>query len=211
MRGHVSVSREKSLKLETWNFWVIVGVWSSPYCCRSEAKQKLNASDIFCVLYLNYQARPNQLNLTACRILDIEDTPIEILLVPQFLSCLASTLEIYVIESINTLTNISSSSWFRFLFLQDSGYASEAIIISTSPSTSLKPDESRGVSFHFWILASLPPVTITWFLHYAAQSIRRKKWWTSSPRRRVILSEWQYDNFSGVNEGPNFLSTLSKV
>ena len=46
------------------------------------------------------------------------------------------------------LTSISSSSWFRFLFLQDNGYTSGAIIISTSPSTSLKPDEPRGVSFH---------------------------------------------------------------
>jgi len=41
---------------------------------------------------------------------------------------------------------------------------------------------------------------------------KKKNWWTSSPRRWGILSEWyQCDSFSRVNEGPNSQSTLQEV
>ena len=167
-RSHVSVICERSS-----NFWVIAFVFDRLHTAVAVKPNKnVNTSDIFCVLYQNYQARLNRLNLTAYKFLgtgnrDIIDIAISFLSDIHFRT--------YVIESINTLTNISSSSWSRFLFLQDNGYASGAIIISTSPSTSLKPDESRRVSFHIWILPSSPPVTMTWFLHYAAQSIRKEK------------------------------------
>jgi len=55
---------------------------------------------------------------------------------------------------------------------------------------------------------------LLWLDSYMMQLSRyeektEQKWWTSSPRRRVILSEWyQCDNFSRVNEGPNSQSTL---
>ena len=154
-RSHVSVICERSL-----NFWVIAFAWS----------QTKTSIHLLCFV--------SELSSSTKQIWQHTNfwvPEIEISLVSQFLSCLTSTWETYVIESINTLTNISSSSWFRFLFLEDNGYALGAIIISTSPSTSLKPDESRGLSFHIWILPSSPPVTKTWFLHHAAQPIRKEK------------------------------------
>jgi len=111
------------------------------------------------------------------------------------------------------LTNISSSSWFRFLFLQDNGYTSEAIIISTSPLTSLKLDESRGVSFHISILPSSPPVTMTWFLHYVAQLIRKEKKLmdklTSSSGNIEMIPIWQFFRSEWRTEHPiDFVGSL---
>jgi len=60
---------------------------------------------------------------------------------------------------------------------------------------------NQGVSFHIWILPSSPPVTMTWFLHYAAQSIRKEE--KVMDKLTSSLSEWyQYDIFSRVDEGP---------
>ena len=194
MRGHISVICERSLIYS----WHRVCVWSSPYYCRSEAKKTSihQTSSVVCREAISDQARLNRLNLTTYRILDIRNTVIGISLVPQFLSCPTSTLEIYVIESINTLTNISSSSWFRFLFLQDSGHASEAIIISTSSLTSLKPDESSGASFHIWILPSLPPVTMTYSYIMRLNQYEKKKVMdkltSSSGNIERMIPVWQF-------------------
>ena len=166
-RSHVSVICERSL-----NFWVIAFAWS----------QTKTSIHLLCFV--------SELSSSTKQIWQHTNfwvPEIEISLVSQFLSCLTSTWETYVIESINTLTNISSSSWFRFLFLEDNGYALGAIIISTSPSTSLKPDESRGLSFHIWILPSSPPMQLNQY----EKKVMGKLTSSSSNIERMI-PVWQF-------------------
>ena len=97
------------------------------------------------------QARLNRLNLTTYRILDIRNTSNR-----NIIGTAISFLSDIHFRNICYWINQYPYQYLvfiviRFLFLQDNGYASRAIIISTSPSTSLKPDESRGVSSHIWI------------------------------------------------------------
>ena len=188
MHGHVSVICERSLTYS----WHRVCVWLSPYFCRCEAKQKRQyIRHLLCfVSELSSSTKPAKSDS-----IQIFGYRKSISLVSQFLSCLTSTSETYVIESINTLTNISSSSWSRFLFLQDSGYASGAIIISTSPSTSLKPDESRGLSFHIWILPSSPPVAMTYSYIMQLNQYEKKvmgKLTSSSSNIERMIPVWQF-------------------
>jgi len=71
--------------------------------------------------------------------------------------------------------------------LQDSGYASGAIIISTSPLTSL-PDESRGVSFHIWITRHL----LLWLDPYIMRLNQYEK--KSDGQAHLIVGEYWANN-----------------
>ena len=133
------------------------------------------------------QARPNRLNH---KILDIGNRDI----IGIAISFLSDTH----FGNIYYLINQYPYQYLVFIvrFLQDSGYAPGAIIISTSPSASLKPDESRGVSFNIWILPSPPPVTMTWFFHYAAQSIRKEK---GDGQAHLVVGEYWANDTSMTN------------
>jgi len=186
--------------IETWNFWVIVGVWSSPYCCRSEAKQKCQ-----CIKHL------------PCFVSELSSStkPAKSDSVQNFGYRGYSNRDI-----IGTAISFLSDFYFRnicywinqylvFIVIPFPVLARQWICLWSYHHFYISVDvyESREVSFHIWILPSSPLVTMTWFLHYAAQSIRKEK---SDGQAHLVVGEyWANDaNFSRVNEGPDFLGGL---
>jgi len=139
------------------------------------------------------QARPNRLNH---KILDIGNRDI----IGIAISFLSDTH----FRNIYYLINQYPYQYLVFIvrFLQDSGYAPGAIIISTSPSASLKPDESRGVSFNIWILPSRHLLLwlgsyIMRLNQYEKKKVMDKLTWSSGNTERMIpvwqifQSEWK--------------------
>jgi len=153
--------------------------------------KNVNTSSMLCREATSDQARPD---LTAYKILEIGNRDI----IGIAISFLSDTH----FRNIYYLINQYPYQYLVFIvrFLQDSGYASGVIIISTSPSTSLKPDESRGYpsTFEFY----RPRHLLLWLDSYTMQLNqyeKKKRWWTSSPRRwandtsMTFFPEWMKD------------------
>ena len=183
---------------------LIVSILLSPW---SQTKTSIHqTSSMFCreaTSDQNYQARLNRLDLTAYKILDIGNRDI----------------------AISFLSDIH----FRNICCWINQYPYRYLALIVIPFPVLAKQWICLWSYHHfyihWRLWSLmnqgeypstfeffrPRHLLLWLDSYMMQLSRyeektKQKWWTSSPRRRVILSEWyQYDNFSRVNEGPDFL------
>jgi len=168
MRGHVSVICERSLTYS----WHRVCVWSSPYCCLHEAQQNRQ-----CIRHL------------LCFVSELSSStkPAKSDSVPSFGYRGYSNRDIIGI-AVSFLSDIHSRNvcyginqypyqYLVFIVISFSVLAGQWIYLWSYHHFYISVDvyESRGVSFHFWILPSSPPVTMTWFLHYVAQLIRKEK------------------------------------
>ena len=206
MCSHVSVICERSS-----NFWVIAFVFDRLHTAVAVKPNKnVNTSDIFCVLYQNYQARLNRLNLTAYKFLGTGNRDI--------IDIAISFLSDIHLRNICYWINQYPYQYLVFIVISFSVLARQWICLWSYHHFYISVDVFEA----WWIKKSILP-----HLNFAVLATRyydliltlcgsintkRKNWWISSPHRRVILSEWyQYDNFSRVNEGPNSQSTLQDV
>ena len=173
---------------------LIVSILLSPW---SQAETSIHQTpSVFCREATSDQARLNRLNLTAYKILD---NPLwKYLLLNQ---SIPYQYLVFIVISFSVLARQWICLWSYHHF-----YISIDVFEARWIKGSILPH------LNFAVLATCYyDLILTWCSSVDTKEKTKQNCWTSSPRRRVILSEWyQCDNFSRVNEGPNAQSTLYK-
>jgi len=164
MRGYVSVTCERSLTYS----WHRLCVWSSPYFCRREAKQKRQYIRhlLYFVSELSSSTEPAKSDsVQNCGYWGYSNRDI--------IGTAISFLSDIHLRNICYWINQYPYQYLVFIVIPFPGLARQWIYLWSYHHFYISVDV--WVSFHIWMVPSSPPVTMAWFLHYATQLIRKEK------------------------------------